>query len=818
MLFKNNTFFSAKRIIILFFFLSIKFFGQYRIEGQVIDEKTKEPLAFVSIVIKGTQKGGSSSIEGKFKLSSDQPIREIVLSYVGYEPLTYVINGSQQVLIKLKRQAVELSEVKILPGENPAHRIIKLASKNRDKNNPDKIHSYICNTYNKTHYELVPNITDPDSIKKDSSLARVVKFSTKSNILMMESVTERKYLSPNNLNETVLANKVSGFKNPSFTTLATDLQPFNFYGDYFNMLGKDYLNPITSGSTTKYFFQIEDTLYQNNDSIYIISFRPLKGKNFEGLKGVLYINTNKYAIQNVIAEPYDKTLMHLKIQQQYQYVDGKQWFPEQLNYELHFENYPSKKLGMRLIGKSFITNVQLDTSLRNRDFSYTTVTTDTYANSKDSVYWLTHRLDTLSLKEKSTYQFIDSIGKKAKLDQKLKMVEALTTGKLPISFVSLDLNKIILVNNYETFRAGLGLHTNNKLSRWFTIGGYAGYGYTDKEIKYGFDGKVFFKKNSKDYFLKYAYSHDLAEAAKPFYFQTRNNYYRNTLVSRMDFVTQHAATFNFRCFKHLTSDINYTQSEIKPTYPYNYLSSVTDYTVPTSSDTIASANFNLKNVEVGIKGRFAYKERLVQSLGQVISGGSKYPIIYFSYGKGLKIKDLGAYDYNKYTLGIEKTFLIRNVGKTHVLLESGMIDQKVPYPLLFNGSGSIFKNRIYIENAFQTMGFNEFVSDSYANLFLSHNFGSLLFKTEKIKPEIILHTNIGYGSLSNINQHQFLPFKTMEKGFFESGLMINNIVKFKYMNLVYIGFGGGAFIRYGDYANPSLKDNIAFKVSMSLTF
>lgn len=184
----------------------------------------------------------------------------------------------------------------------------------------------------------------------------------------------------------------------------------------------------------------------------------------------------------------------------------------------------------------------------------------------------------------------------------------------------------------------------------------------------------------------------------------------------------------------------------------------------------------------------------------------------------MKIKDLGAYDYNKYTLGIEKTFLIRNVGKTHVLLEGGMIDQKVPYPLLFNGSGSIFKNRIYIENAFQTMGFNEFVSDSYANLFLSHNFGSLLFKTEKIKPEIILHTNIGYGSLSNINQHQFLPFKTMEKGFFESGLMINNIVKFKYMNLVYIGFGGGAFIRYGDYANPSLKDNIAFKVSMSLTF
>lgn len=818
MLFKNNGLFSIKLITALFFFLSINFYGQYSLDGQVIDEKTKEPLAFVSIVIKGSQKGTSTSIEGKFRLTSDQPIQEIVLSYVGYQPLTYVTSGSPSILIKLKRQAVELLEVKILPGENPAHRIIKLASLNRDKNNPDKIHSYICNTYNKTHYELVPNITDPDSIKKDSSLARVMKFATKSNILMMESVTERKYLAKDHLNETVLANKVSGFKNPSFTTLATDLQPFNFYGDHFTMLGKNYLNPITSGSTTKYFFNIEDTLYQNNDSVFIISYRPLKGKNFEGLKGVLYINTNKYAIQNVIAEPYDKTLMHLKIQQQYQYIDNKQWFPEQLNYELHFENYPSKRFGMRLIGRSYITNVRLDANLQKRDFSYTTVTTDIHANSKDSIYWQTHRLDTLSTKENSTYHLIDSIGQATKLDQKLKIVEALTTGQLPISFVSLDLNKIILVNKYETFRAGLGLHTNDKFSSWFTIGGYAGYGYTDKEIKYGFDGKVYLRKNSNDYFLKYAYSHDLAEAAKPFYFLTRNNYYRNTLVSRMDFVTQHSATFNFRAFKYLTSSINYNQAEIKPTYNYNYLSSASDYTIPTNSDTIASTNFHLKTVEIGIKGRFAYKERLVQSLGQVVSGGSKYPIVYFSYAKGLKINGMGDYDYNKYSLGIEKTFLIKNLGKTHVLLEGGMIDQKVPYPLLFNGSGSISKNRVYIDNAFQTMGFNEFVSDRYANLFFSHNFGSLLFKNEKFKPEIILHTNIGYGSLSNANQHQFLPLKTVERGFYESGLMINNIIKFKYMNLVYIGFGAGAFVRYGDYANPALKDNLAFKVSLSITF
>lgn len=818
MLKKNIVPLKLKILIIITLFFSIKSYGIYTLEGKVIDDRSKEQLAFVNIVIKGSQKGVSTSIEGKFKITSDEPIHEVILSYVGYHDLIYDATNKQNVIIKMQQKDFELLEVKILAKENPAHRIIKQATLNRNKNNPDKIHSYICNTYNKTHYDLVPNISDPDSIKKDSSLARIVAFSTKSNILMMESVTERKYLSPDNLNETVLATRVSGFKNPSFTTLATDLQPFSFYSDYFNMLGKDYLNPITAGSTVKYFFTIEDTLYQNNDSVFIISFRPLKGKNFDGLEGLLYINTNGYAIQNVIAQPYDKGLIHLKVQQQYQWVDNKQWFPEQLNYELHYKNYPSKKYGMRLIGRSYITNVQLDPNLRKRDFLYTTVINAPNASSKDSVFWKEHRVDTLTIKERSTYKIIDSLGREFKADQKLKVLESLMTFQLPISFVSLDLNKIILANKYETIRGGLGLHTNDKVSKWFNVGGYIGYGYADKELKYGFDGKLFFKKNSKDYFLKYAYCHDLAEAAKTAYFQTRNNFYRNTLISRMDFVTQHSVSFNFRAFKYLTSNLNYNQSHIKPTYNYNYKTSVSDYNVSSVDSTALYRSFDLKNVEINIKGRFAYKERLVQSLGQVISDGSKYPIIHFSYGKGFKVKDLGDYDYNKYTLGIEKTFLIKNFGKTHVLVEGGRIDEKVPYQLLFNGNGSFSKNYIYIGNSFQTMGFNEFISDNYANLFLSHNFGSLLFKNEKFKPELMLFTGIGYGSLSNTNQHQYMAFKTMEKGYYESGLMINNIFKFNYMNLFYIGFGGGAFIRYGSYANPSLKDNLAFKLSLSLTF
>src|SRR5690606_1962654 len=153
-------------------------------------------------------------------------------------------------------------------------------------------------------------------------------------LFIMESVSERKFIAPDISEEIVIGTKVSGFQNPSFASLATDLQPFSFYKDNIKLFDIQYLNPISKGSLKKYRFKIEDTLFQNKDTVYIISFQPQKNKNFEGLKGSLYISTNKYAVQNVIATPFEKGKIDIKIQQQYTFVDNKYWFPEQLNYAL----------------------------------------------------------------------------------------------------------------------------------------------------------------------------------------------------------------------------------------------------------------------------------------------------------------------------------------------------------------------------------------------------------------------------------------------------------------------------------------------------
>ncbi|MDP3352755.1 MAG: hypothetical protein Q8S44_03330, partial [Flavobacteriaceae bacterium] len=65
-----------------------------------------------------------------------------------------------------------------------------------------------------------------------------------------------------------------------------------------------------------------------------------------------------------------------------------------------------------------------------------------------------------------------------------------------------------------------------------------------------------------------------------------------------------------------------------------------------------------------------------------------------------------------------------------------------------------------------------------------------------------------FGNLSNKENHQLIQFNTMEKGYFESGMEMNNLFK---------GFGISSFYRYGPYHHQNISNNIAIKVTYKLS-
>lgn len=86
------------------------------IEGHVFDVKTKEPIAYASIVIEGTKIGTETDLNGRFAFHNIEPgYYKLIISSVGYEKIEYEINaekeGKTSVIIELKRTNIMMDEV-----------------------------------------------------------------------------------------------------------------------------------------------------------------------------------------------------------------------------------------------------------------------------------------------------------------------------------------------------------------------------------------------------------------------------------------------------------------------------------------------------------------------------------------------------------------------------------------------------------------------------------------------------------------------------------------------------------------------------------
>jgi hypothetical protein len=811
----------------------------YRISGKVIDAETREPLAFVNIVQTGTKTGISTDIDGKFVLQSSRPIDAIMLTYVGYFPLQYSIpyGEGENLKISLQRKTIDLNEVIILPTINPAHRIIDSVLANRYQNDPEQLKSFSYTSYEKTIFtakldtmlqvnkDSLNNwesdtlfmdsdtsvMTMTDTTISDSSLAEMKDFFNRQDIALMETVVERKFMAPDKNYENVKANRISGFQDPIFVFLVSQIQSTSFYREFFKIMDKSYINPISNGSINKYIFILEDTLYtERADSVFIISYRPRPNTNFDGLEGLLYINSNKWAIQNAIARPARLEGFSIKIQQHYEYIDDQQWFPVQLNTDIIFARMQvaagSTRANLVGIGKSYIRDIVLNPELVRRQFATLGVDVDPASNEKPESFWNAYRIDTLSERDLRTYAFLDSIGKEANFDKIANSFETLMNGKIPYKFIDFDLDRIVKYNDYQGFYLGLGAHTNDKLSRMFKVGGYWGYGFKDKSAKYGGDVNFVLDRRN-EVSLGALYSYDLEETAGTRFFDDNDNFltgenWRNFLIQKMNPTKNLSATLGFRLFRDFKFGLGFHLKTKESSDGYLYELAADDGTM------VALDEFRFTQFSAGF--RFAFREEFIVTKRSRMSMGTKYPVLWLEYTRGIDGLLDGEFGYNRIDAKLEKSFYTKYLGTTGFALKGGFIDRAIPATDLYNGNGSYRFFTLFAANSFATMRMNEFLSDRYVALYFTHNFGKLLKRWEKFQPEFLISTNATFGWLKYDENHLGMNYKTMENGYYESGFLINNL-----FNLRIYSLGIGAFYRWGPYSYPLFKDNIALKVSIT---
>lgn len=789
--------------------------GYISVTGHVLDAETREPLPFANVTYNQHLAGTTADINGRFELKMGREFKEIEISYVGYVRKKLAIQSTEasdlEILLQPDKRLLE--EVTVFAGENPALRIIRNVIANRKSNDPERLESFTYRAYNKFYItvdvprmdSLVTDLRNVDNLTEDEAdRLDMFTFLESKHVMAMESVSERKFRQPSSSEEVVLATRVSGLKDPQFSMLATTMQSFSFYKSPLQLIGMEYMNPVSSVGLRQYFFHLQDTSYSGQDTVFIIAFRPARGSApINKMSGQIYINSNGWAIQNVIAEPAERQPVHPILHQKYESFEGH-WFPVQLNYELIFDDITPDIGGyeMKGIGRAFLSEIDINPNLDNEKFSGLDIVLDKTATQNLPLIEQ-YRLRYEDLKISNTYQFVDSISETYKIEQRMGALSQISEGMIRWKYVAFDLNRLLRFNRAESVRLGLGLFTSDKLSRKFAVGSWMGYGFRDQSLKYGFEGR--WKPTVKTQ-VRGGYEFDLQETGGIRFppkspLSLTSSDIRKFFVNQFDEVRQYYLEVNhqIRPQLHVKLHASHQDRKIRGDYRFDQQRDIEPEGIQAFRATVFDLQINYAPGDKYIQT--AYKRLLLET---------SYPDFQLSIKRGVSWLD-GEVDFTRVDFRSQMRWTLPSTHYTFIEVLAGVVDRPVPASFLHYGMGNrydltgrSFGLLIADRASFETLYFNEVLMDMHVSVLIHQEIVKRLYTWGKSTPGIEITAKALWGRLSSPELHLGPSFFTPTDGFYEVGLMINKL---------YNTLGIGVYLRMGKYAFEQFEDNIAFRLT-----
>lgn len=827
-----------KQIHLLFLFFTFSLQAQFQVNGIIKDAKTNKPLSFATINTNENSRT-ISDVDGKFSVLSHTKNIYFQVSYIGFTPLTVKVEtGKSFYTVLLFEKNDWLKEV-IISNENPALSIIKKTIANKNSNNPQKkLNSFEFKSYNKLIVTANPDSIEGriDSLfveklgektfkKMDSSNFIFKKLVSKHHLFQTEKVSQFQY-NNSKLKETILGTRMAGFKQPVYEIIGLNLQSFSIYDSNYELFETQYNSPISNDALQDYNYKLLDTLSINGRNTYMIYFKNKKKRKSSGLEGVLYIDQLNFAIAKAIMRI--RGVLDISGTDDYTYIpDEKIWFPTQKTFIIV---KGKNKEDINVLGESITFSSDKENNThqqkkRGSDYTYLLSKTNTYdtkfnvpisiskkaiavdlkndAYNKTEDFWNSNRKDSLDIRSKRTYIYLDSLSLKKRIENRVVFGRKIINGFLPISFIDLDLRKIFAYNNYEGFRLGFGGNTNDRLSKIFKIEGYTAFGTKDDNYKYnlGLSTRI---GNFSNTWLGISYTDDVNEIASTVFAIDKKPFkiYDPRPINISTF-------YNFVSWKaHLETKIipktesiwQLSRTVVEPKFDYIYNLNDKLFKVYTITTAMVSLQWNpFSDYMQTPKGKIEIEKR--------------FPKFTFQYTQSLPNILDNNFNFGKFDLKTEFEKKYINGQKTYMLFQAGYAFGDIPITHLYNTSPNNITKETVLQritfsgrNSFETMFFNEFFSSKFVSFQLKHGFNRVtLFK--KVRPSLVLVSRMGWGNLDHPEQHLGISYKTLNNGFFESGIELNQIYK---------GLGLTGFYRYGSNQLSRFEDNLAIKLSYTL--
>lgn len=815
------------------FFLLVLFtglaqaFAQTVVQGVVTDAVSKQPLQYVSVVLKGGRGTVTDSL-GRYTLRSSGTIATLQVTYVGYKTVLKAITPgvSQTLNFELETDPKAINNVTVTTRKrapyrnkgNPAVELIRRVVANKPLNRPESYNFVQYDQYEKLQVSI-SNISDKLT---NSKLLKNYKF-----LFENRDTTklEGKALLPVYLEET-LSKKYFRKKPEKTKTIITGEKRVNFgeyidnngVSSYLNRLYMDiniydndiplftyqFLSPIADLAPTFYMYYIRDTTVDASGHKLIKVYFTPRNTNDLLFRGNMWITLDgNYSVQ--------KINMFLS-------KNANLNFVRELHIDLDFEKSEDSRYHLSR------SNIMADASVtKNSGTGFFGERTVSYKNFKinqalpDSVYdgpatvkldkvdqlpddfWNRSRHDTLTRTEAKVYSNIDSLEKMPSFRRTLAIATFLVAGYTSVGpFEFGPAAAFYSFNPVEGFKLRFGGRTTPKFSKRIYFETYGAYGFKDERWK-GFLSATYSLNNKSIYsfplnFVRVSYQHDTKIPGQELQFVAEDNFLLSFKRGKNDkwlYNSNFKLDYVHELDNHLSFTLGFKNWKQEPAGAIVYNKEVNGSTVNVNK---------LITSEFSGEIRWAPNEQFYQGKVYRIPIINKYPIFTLRFIAGVKGVMNSEYNYQNISARFEKRAYMSQLGYSDLVFEGGYIFGKIPYPLMTVHRAN--QTYAYQLNSYNLMNFQEFVSDRFFAINIDHHFNGLFFNRvpllKKLKLREVVSFKMLYGGVRDENNPAKDPslikfplfegvpttFSLDKKPYIEGSVGVANIFKLIRVDLV----------------------------------
>lgn len=664
----------------------------------------------------------------------------------------------------------------------------------KEKNNPENIDSY--STENHTRLEV--GIDELGQRFQEAELYKDLEKIQKKHhkrlkkggilpLFVSENISDYYYQkNPEKTAEIIKKSRVEGVgieDEKLFSQLiSSTFINYNFYNDQIRIAGKDFVSPLADDFVQRYDFVLIDERFEDaGKRYYQVAFRP-KNEFDLAFVGTMLIDAENYSLYQIRAKTNASANLNfiktLRIEQQMKQVtqDGV-YMPHKTMITLETESLG--KEGATGTARFFSSSekIRINPSIRSDVFINPMVVLPS-ALQKDEEYWKKNRHTHLIPAQDGMYEMVNEVKSLSSLQFYVNVGKRITTGYQDLG--KLDYGPILHTigyNDVEGFKMRVGGRTNHKFSERWILGGYVGYGFKDKEFKYG--GNIDYII-SKQPLMQTGISatHDLSQVA----FSYGNYPLTRTILTdvfsrvgkishrRIFWQNEYQGYFKMNISPSLTQKITLKHSSFSPLFDFSYMMDDGQQRNKfKTSEFIWETQWQPKK-----KNLFSKKNKSFSAVSEPFM-----PTVVFRYTKGFKGIFDSDFNYHKFHLNIRQKFPMGILGSGEYSITAGYIPDRVPYPLFENHLGNRFI--LYNKEAFNTMRFFEFTSNKFASLQYTQNLEGLITNRIPLIKKWNWRNHLTFNYLLGDLQDKFYDESIGDldgKPYVELGYGISNIFRF----------------------------------------